>query len=281
MKCLIGWLILPPCIGLLCGPATTFGQLRGSLGGGVRGGIGSSAGGIRGGGYGPRYGTGFRNNPIANPAPSLTPHQIFNPRGSISSGQILNPAPSLSRPRSGISTSPVNRTDPFGHHVGRGVRTRSAGITPSGSGGTPPPARARIEQLAAALRQQSTPDTALTKQQRWDLAAHLARLEQELRTYPNGEVWIRYFDLPAAASGRPGKGNGNGKGDESSAQELQQLAERFERVSGNAKYERISSLPEFQSALSALVSYRRKDSRKTAGDKQTAADATPQVGTDE
>jgi hypothetical protein len=155
------------------------------------------------------------------------------------------------------------------------LAAQPAGIMPSGNGGTPPPARARIEQLAAALRQQSTPDTAVTKQQRWDLAAHLARLEQELRTYPNGEVWIRYFDLPAAASVGPGKG------DESFAQELPQLAERFEKVSGNTKYERISSLPEFQSALSALVSYRRKDSRKTAGDKQTAADATSQVGTEE
>ena len=57
----------------------------------------------------PRSGLGFRSNPIANPAPSLTPSEIFNPRGSLSAGQVLNPKSSLHRPRSG-GASPANNT---------------------------------------------------------------------------------------------------------------------------------------------------------------------------
>jgi hypothetical protein len=71
--------------------------------GGV-GGVGRRGTGVRGG-SGLRSGAGLQNNPVANPAPSLTPHQVLNPRGSLSTGQVLNPRPSLAHPRSGDALS--------------------------------------------------------------------------------------------------------------------------------------------------------------------------------
>ena len=69
--------------------AQNIGSNRGSLGGNARG-LSN-----------PRSGLGAGSNPIANPAPSLTPSEVLNPRGSLSAGQVANPDGSLNRPRTG------------------------------------------------------------------------------------------------------------------------------------------------------------------------------------
>ncbi|MGI9471253.1 MAG: hypothetical protein ACR2NZ_06970 [Rubripirellula sp.] len=87
-------------------PVSLHGQIRG--GASSRGGLGGARGSIGGGNRGlssPRSGAGARNNPIANPAPSLTPSEVLNPAGSLNSGQVLNPEPSLNRPRTGGAKS--------------------------------------------------------------------------------------------------------------------------------------------------------------------------------
>jgi hypothetical protein len=245
MNRIAGILILGLCIEFLAAPEATFGQLRGSLGSGVRGGYGGTRGGIRRGVSRSRSGLGFQNNPIANPAPSLTPHQIFNPRGSISAGQVLNPAPSLSRPRAGVSPSAVNRTDQF-----RRAQTGSVRNTPVNRAVASSPAVDRVQKLAAAIEQQLQRQTPVRERKRLELAFRLALLEQELRTYPNGDRWVRYLDLPAAETF-----DTRGEGDHSSGQQLQIMLARFEKVTGNSEYEKVSSLPAYQSAHSVLASF--------------------------
>lgn len=237
-----GLVLMGLCTLSLAAPAITHGQLRGSLGSGIRGGY---SGGMRGSSR-----IGFRNNPISNPAPSLTPHQIFNPRGSISSGQIQNPAPSLSRPRSGISTTPVNRIDPYRQPGFQRTQAGSVGITARNHAVTPLPATARVEQFAAAIKQQSSLNTPGKIRKQRELALHLALLEQELRTYPNGERWITYLNLPTAEDFSANRDRSRNTG-----QELELVLGRFERVSSNSKYHRVSALTAFQTAQSTLKSY--------------------------
>lgn len=136
---------------------------RGGIGG--RPGVGGArpgSGGVRGL-PGPRSGLGTRNNPIVNPAPSLTPNQVLNPRGSLSTGQVLNPSPSLRRPRSGGPTTGTQqtapaapRTAPTGGSADRNARTSSG----------------------------------------YSTASHFDELGAELRQFKNGESWAKYLALP-------------------------------------------------------------------------------------
>ena len=237
--------ILGLWIAVIAVPSTTWGQLRGSLGGGVRGGDRGPGGGLRGGSYRTRSGFGFQNNPIANPAPTLTPHQIFNPRGSLSAGQVLNPAPSLSRPRSGVPLSRVNRIDRTERQsMGRaatGTRSTKRTVTPS-------PADKRIEQLAAVHEQQLKQNVPAGELIRAEMDLRAAQLERELNTYPNGDRWIRYFSLPDADPGKAEAPGGAGE-----ELKFQRMLARFEKVSSNSKFAEVSSLPTFQAAHSTLV----------------------------
>lgn len=229
-------LLLTILVAGTCVCSESFGQLRGSLGGGMRG----RASGIR-------SGSGFRNNPIANPAPTLTPNQIFNPRGSLSTGQVRNPAPSLSRPRAGVSTSRVNRIDPAGSPVGQGVRTFS---TQSSSGlqtDTPSAADRRIDSHERKLKQQVQRNAAIPDQRQSELELRAAVLEQVLKTYPNGEKWVRYFGLTNFTAAQL-----EGADAAIGLPELQTSMQRFKKISSDPRYERVTSLQAFEDAQAAL-----------------------------
>ena len=257
MKLLTGLLLLGLCIEFVAAPSA-FGQLRGSLGGGVRG----------GGTSGTRSGSGFRNNPIANPAPSLTPHQLFNPRGSLSAGQVLNPAPSLSRPRSGISTAPVNRIDPFRRPGTQDAQMGSAAIKSADRTATPSSADRQIDNLAAALERQTKRNAGTRELRQSELALRAAQFEQVLRTYPNGDKWVRYFRLSEAGLADP-----DGKSDQNSGQQLQSMLARFEKINNDPRYEEVSSLRIFEAAHTALASCIKVNSADESGGESKPAAA--------
>lgn len=224
--------VLAMSVAVLLPVSSTQAQFRGSFRGGLRG--QSSF----------RSGSGLQNNPIANPSPSLTPHQLFHPRGSLSTDQVRNPSPSLSRPRSGVPVPSVGRTAPYlrgdagDDRTGPAARQRSA---------SPSSYDLRARQLAAGLRTPSTSVSPEQEQQQWNLASQLARLERELRTYPNGERWVRYFKIPVADDSQATPG-----GSEPAPREI--LA-RFDTVIASEDYSQVTSLPEFQSAHKALTTY--------------------------
>jgi hypothetical protein len=237
-------MVMGLCTVYLAAPEVTFGQLRGSIGGGVRGGIG----GIRGGSASPRSGRSFQNNPIANPAPSLTPHQVFNPRGSLSPGQVRNPAPSLSRPRSGVSPSPINRNYRTPGTYYQSVGKRPERTTNSNRAAASYAARKNGQKLTSIQRQLKLAST-VSEQKQLKLQLRVAQLINDFETYPNGERWVRYLDLSAVESYLARR-----KDKKNSDPTLEKVMARFKKVGSDSKYERVSSLQAFRNAQSALGS---------------------------
>lgn len=191
--------LLALCIVLAMPAASALAQIgRGAGGIGGRGAIG----GVRPGLSSPRSGLGVRSNPIVNPAPSLTPHEVLNPRGSLSSGQVLNPAPSVLRPRSGGTTPTARQSVTTG---GRDIAGSTYRRTRPISGG-------------------STAD-------------YFDQLGDQLREHKNGESWAQYLALPKDGSGEATK---------------EKLLRRFERLSSNPAYAKVTALPAFAEAHEAL-----------------------------
>jgi hypothetical protein len=221
-------LVLGLSVLLFIPSALAWGQMGGGLGSGVGGqggfGGGRGIGGVRGLSS-PRSGLGFRSNPIANPAPSLTPHEVFNPRGSLSAGQVLNPAPSLRRPRSG-------GTAPTLHQPGAAARSTYRIVPPSYS------VRTRRPQVA------STP---VGEQ----LQRSAAPLERQLTRVAPNKGWEAYLSVEALRKVQ----SSSEQPSDAERRKLQSLLERYESVAANEKYKKISSLPTFQQTVSTLQAY--------------------------
>ncbi len=301
---------------LLSLPVSALSQGVGSIGGGFSG--GNRFGGGIGGGTGisaPRSGIGIRSNPIANPSPSLTPHEVLNPRGSLSSGQVLNPQPSLRRPRSGGSMSEVTKTHrsgssqngarsggrdgtrPLAPSPGSSVRSsasaldhRLSELKPDqhwqeylglerlkriSNSSDPTATRREQQELKAILRKyQDVSDRedldVISKlpefqtvanglrdhlaesrnRMRSELVLSFSRLGQDLRRFDNGEPWAVYLGLPSSLSSQPA-----GVESAESAEQLQKLLVRFEKLMGDPTYDKVTSRPKFQSAYTALTAF--------------------------
>jgi hypothetical protein len=151
--------VLALSIILVIPSASALGQISqgvGNIGGRETiGGARPGTGGVRGLSS-PRSGLGTGGNPIVNPSPSLTPHEVLNPRGSLSSGQVLNPAPSLGRPRSGGAMSRAQQSAAAGGSTSRSARPHSS----------------------------------------YDTTSHLEQLIAQLRTHKNGASWAEYLAPP-------------------------------------------------------------------------------------
>lgn len=201
--------------------AVTWGQ--------TRGGLGAARGGTRGG-ISPRSGLGFRSNPIANPAPSLTPNQVLNPRGSLSTGQVLNPSPSLHQPRSG-GTPPATKDGGMPRAVTyQSARPAIADDAAVGSVIPVPiaiPAGEKILFAVVALDQQIdkvAPDKGWSKRLSLD----------ELRGVPAFSL------LPK---------------DDSQRTALEKILKTYQGVAKDDSAANISKLPEFKQTLDALQNY--------------------------
>jgi len=231
--------LLALCIVLAMPAASALAQIgRGAGGIGGRGAIG----GVRPGLSSPRSGLGVRSNPIVNPAPSLTPHEVLNPRGSLSSGQVLNPAPSVLRPRSGgtTPTAPQSVTPGTPQSVTTGARqsvtTGRGEIGRRASGGS----RYRNARPVSGI----------------SMADDFDQLGNQLRNHKNGDSWAQYLALPK---------DGNGEAT------LGKLLRRFERVSSNPAYAKVTAIPAFKAAHEALK-------REVAGTALGELDPTRRTG---
>ena len=214
------------CLLVLIPAVSAFGQVRGSLGGGGRGAYGSGRSGPRGGLSGPRFGYGIRNNPIANPVPSLTPHQVFNPRGSLSPGQVLNPAPSLFRPRTNVSSPAFNRSSQFHRPAGRRPRSSYLNVAP-GPTVTRDPVGGQVKKSAEAL-------------------------DQQLQRIAPKKGWQHYLALETLRSISPAS---DYPASENVVDELQPILSTFQSVTSNKQYAVITQLPEFNVLSSSLREY--------------------------
>jgi hypothetical protein len=208
--------------------AFAWGQIGGGLGSGMggQGGFGSARGigGVRGL-SGPRSGLRFRSNPIANPAPSLTPHEVFNPQGSLSSEQVFNPEPSLRRPRSGGTTPTLDRPSAAAGSMHRDVRP-SYSVRTQRQPVTSSPIGQQLQQSAAALARQLT------------------------QVAPN-KGWEAYLSVEALRKVQ----SSSVQPSDAERRELESLLLRYESVTANEKYTIISRLPEFQRTVSTLQAY--------------------------
>ncbi len=72
-------------------------------------------------------------------------------------------------------------------------------------------------------------------------------LEQELRTWPNGDLWVHYFRLPGASQQTKDTRD-------DVDQWLQTMLKRFRRTRSDEAYGKVSQLRAFQSALAELES---------------------------
>ena len=162
----------------------------------------------------PRSGLGVRNSPIVNPAPSLTPSQVLNPRGSLSSGQVLNPSPSLRRPRTGGPT----------------IGTQSS-------------ARPESSALPAVASGRSSYRTRRPTNG-YSIATHFNELSAQLRRYQNGESWAKYLALP--------KDLFSDEPSEDARWQALSLLKRFEKLSRDPTYDKVTSLPAFWLAHDSL-----------------------------
>lgn len=215
-----GVLILVLCL-LLSTPALpAFGQVRGSLNSGGRSGL-------RGKLSGPRSGFGLRNNPIANPAPSLTPSQIFNPRGSLSPGQVLNPAPSLFRPRSGVSASDFNRSNQHLRPAGSRPRSNYLNVAPGGLTVTSDPVGENVKTSATAL-------------------------EQQLQRIAPKKGWEHYLALDTLQNIPPTSDHPSTTEEKA---ELETILSTYQSVDANKQYAVITQLPEFAMVGASLREY--------------------------
>jgi hypothetical protein len=209
-------------------PALVIGQISGGIGGrtGGLGAAGSGIGGARGLST-PRGGLGFRSNPIANPAPSLTPHEVLNPRGSLNSGQVFNPAPSLRRPRSGGITQTFHQPGSMGGSIHTAVQ-------PSYSGQL---RRQPVKLAPVGERLQQSAST----------------LERQLGQIAPDKGWQEYLSVATLRKVQ----SSSEQPSDSERRELQALLERYESVAADEKYKIISRLPEFQRTVSELQAYLR------------------------
>jgi hypothetical protein len=167
----------------------------------------------------------MRSNPIANPAPSLTPHEVFNSRGSLSSGRVLNPSPSLRRPRSGSSA-------PTLHQGGSTAGSIYGAVQSSYS------VRTRRQPVISAPAGQRLQESAST-------------LERQLTQVAPDKGWEEYLSVKTLRKVQ----SSSEQPSDMERRELQSLLKRYESVAADEKYERISSLPEFQQTVSTLQAY--------------------------
>jgi hypothetical protein len=182
----------------------------------IGGGMGSGGTGLRGPGS-LRSGVGSRSSPIARPAPSLTPHQVFNPRGSLSTGQVLNPSPSLFRPSSGDALSPRSASRPWLH----GTRDDSA----------------RLHMMSRSDLSRALDDS----------ARGLANELQKLETSDDSNDQLRLDELRELAATLERNPDADVK------PQLQVIRGRLDQISQTESQTSVSRLPSFQT-LQLIVS---------------------------
>ena len=196
--------------------ASAWGQIGGGIGG--QRGVGSARGigGVRGLSS-PRGGLDFRSNPIANPPPSLTPHEVFHPQGSLSSGQVLNPAPSLRRPRSAGSVPTLRQPGATAGSVYRAAQLSN----------TVPTGRQPVISTPVGQRLQQSAST----------------LERRLTQVAHDKGWEEYLSCATLREVQ----RSSTQPRNTQRRELQTLLERYESVAAEKKYKIVSRLPEFPS----------------------------------
>jgi hypothetical protein len=166
----------------------------------------------------PRSGLGIRSNPIVNPAPSLTPSQVLNPRGSLSAGQVLNPAPSLRRPRSGGPTIGTQQPEPSARQAG--------------------PSASQTVEAGNATYRTRRPATG------YSTASHFEELSTQLLRFKNGQSWAKYLVPPKELL--------SDETTEGVSDELRKRLKRFEKLSNDPTYAKLTALPAFWLAHESL-----------------------------
>ncbi len=206
-----------------CGP--TFGQVRGRVGGaGTTRGVPS-----------PRSGLECRSNPIANPAPSLTPSEVLNPRGSLSAGQVLNPKPSLNRPRTGGASPEASRHGATAAVLYQAARPIVDDKTSSDAGG-PPASPSKATNLPAGEQ----------------ILIAVVALDGQIGKIAPKQEWSKHLSLDTlravpVLSERPAN-------DEQRA-ELEKILKTYQAVGSEDQSTSVSSLPEFKQTLEAIQQY--------------------------
>jgi hypothetical protein len=213
-----------------------------------------------------RSGTGLRNSPVANPSPSLTPHQILNPRGSLSTGQVLNPRPSLFRPRSGDAlSSPI--VSPSRLDVTRGNSARPHSMSQSDqarsvdgdargltgdpqSSGTGDGRNSQLQPEGSQLLRLGPSELGITaKEREWGALVQLnAQLQRSIERFHHADTWKTYLDI--AASDRDAR-----MGQEPSSEDLRMIQSRFDRVAQIEKYQPLTGMAIFEQTRVQLSRY--------------------------
>lgn len=221
-------LSLPPC-------GLAFGQLpgRGSIGGAPLGtGVGGKAT--------PRSGLGVSNNPVVNPAPSLTLGQVLNPRGSLNTGQVLNPAPSLRRPLAGVTTPEAND--------GRGSANNGTGATK--------------DSPTQTSSEQGNPDTSVLTQATTgrqngqpigaQLLESVVALDEKITEVAPDAGWSDRLSLDMLRSVPV---SSEGPSDDAGRQRLNKILNTYQAIAKDEKNAEIAALTEFKRTMALMQEY--------------------------
>lgn len=224
---------------------STYGQQRSRVGSPTIG--GSPIGGARAGGgdarglSGARSGAGLRNNPVANPAPSLTPHEVLNPRGSRSTGQTLNPEPSINRPRGGDGPLPAARQpSPMTGEYDSPLQSVGSDATanPDSDAGRP---------LAATTNSPPRVTSAAEK-----ILEAVVDLDRKLEKVSPDSGWSKRLSLEELRfvpvfSEQPA--------DDNQRKTLEKILKTYQTVATDDQSAAINSLPEFKQTLDSIQEY--------------------------
>jgi hypothetical protein len=188
--------------------------------------VGRGVGGIGGrpaiGGARPSVG-GARGLSSPRSGLGIRSNPIVNPAPSLTPNQVLNPRGSLSSGQV-LNPSPSLR------------RPRSGGPTTA----APQAMRAAPQTVPSwgSARRSPRPSTG------YSTASHFDQLTAELGNYKNGESWAKYLALPKELH--------SGEMTEAASDQAKKLLKRFDKLSGDPTYAKVTALPAFWLAHHSL-----------------------------